>query len=152
MKYFEYTLFAKSNSTWISVFCFLRPFSMSPSFFSDLELYKHSTLSNSFQTPPPAAQPKLAQLHATATPASGPWTALTPQSPLTLSALTGGCPLPGWQVLLTRRVTATVSAHHRTQVKGRQRSFNTVSLTSKLKHQLSLTTSHPTCSATNPWY
>lgn len=68
------------------------------------------------QIPPLAVQLKLALRPVTAMPVSGRWIAPTLLSPSTLSARTGDWERPEWPARWTKKATAIVSVHHRTQV------------------------------------
>lgn len=71
---------------------------------------------HSLQILPPGGMQRLDPQRETDTPASGHSTDPTLPSQHTPSPQTGDCPHPGLQDPWTRRVTATVSAHHKTQV------------------------------------
>ena len=77
---------------------------------------KHRLCSGSSQIPPPGEMPRLGPQRGTGTPANGPSTDPTPPFQHTPSPPTGGCQRPGPQAQWTRRVTATASAPHKTQV------------------------------------
>ena len=77
---------------------------------------KHRLCSGSSQIPPPGGMPRLGPRRGTGMPASGPSTDPTPPFQHTPSPPTGGCQRPGPQAQWTRRVTATASAPHKTQV------------------------------------
>lgn len=72
--------------------------------------------SHSLQIPLPGGTRKLDPQRETGMPASGRSTDPTLPSQHTLSPQTGDCPHPGLRDPWTRRVTAIVSAHHKTQV------------------------------------
>lgn len=80
-----------------------------------LDTKKYVILGSS-QIPPPGGMQRQDPQQETGMPASGPSTDLTPPFQHTPLPQTGGCRRPGLRDQWTRRVTATVSAPHKTQV------------------------------------